>query len=1251
MDSTEKHPEEIASDTNDTFEESINLNNKMESIPTYATPSTHTSVDESTNEKELSAVEIDTNNREIHQNIKSQTGPVHLRHDNRAPPTQIPHRNVPVYTNVVLPGGVPVNVIPNDPRQRMQQVVYTNQAVHVVRNNQMNPAMQTMVRPAQLVQQPRGGNMVFIQQSGQYNQQFMQQPIHLVQSPGIHNIRQVLPPQPYVVINGTQQQYYQQSRPVSVHNLPPGTVPIENLTSVHHMQRFPSQDVYTSPIASRSIQGQNPTLQNDDILNAPIPTPKEKPKFVIKDKNGNVFNWGNKTDDADSAVPDSLVKSSDSSVEPINTIFSSNTNSDITKVEDSQNNISQLCTDESQKISILQAENSNSDSNDNSNSIDRNSSNDRNDSNNTDGINYDSLNNPISATNNLIDTCNEGKINDSNISEVNVDLMNIPNDNSVVNNDSVVEPLEPIVQEDSIESKIIITKRNGKIIWARSDVLKLRPTSIPQRPQGFDMYKNLVIVGQKGVVNQGNMGYWNLHNQAKSKAGNKDNKEKSYKGGDDEWIKIKPPEKKGGKNKHVEPPRKVKVPVDEVEDLKLQVMSILNKITPQTFDKLVVQLKQIPIKNATLLDKLVSLVFEKAIQEPNFCNMYADMCVELQNQSKFWPFLQIVHNLDTNQYFWMTDLDFNNELAGPYPTEVACINGCKEKQEMKHINLSVQVEKLVITENNLIKIFVSNISGVVEYYASYSTFNSNNKTSYEIHGIEKGIFTDREKAENHATKKNSFQYMLVFRYCQTEFLNAVDNDGSGHQALQELIKKYEEAQKSGQCSTEVKALHEQEIEEKQMMLKKRMQGTIRFIGELYKKNFIKATIMYQCISTLLCEHEDFRTDDMLLPPFKVNNDEQDLELLCGLLKTVGQNLDNLTGKESKQFCNHMDAYFSQLIRLTKDKRLNSRIRFNIEEVINMRRDGWKNRRQQEGPLKIDEIHQKMKEEELKKQSNKFVGGKNVTSFNRGYSNSIQSGTHRTTSREQNKADSPSPKILVNEVRRTNEGKINQKSNGVKLSKEAKSPVSDKSTSKSISAVTTEESVLLQPVESDEDLFERERQASITDSKLSNLLNSIIDEFLADDNMEESLKIKEVNESLKNLRYCDRAIPQLIITIFTKHVNSTKVVVQDKLIQMIYILAREDHLSGETVKYGIEVALNSWEPLITLWDYITDCAKAPLYIEKLLESLLDLGIIKINVLMILIDNVKANSKDDEYIDMKYLEEVYSKLMKNLVSLCD
>ncbi len=1248
MDNTEIRAVEVTSDSNGS--------NIIESAPNG-----DTTIQGFSSDRGILPVENDDNSQPMNHNIKSQLGPVYLRHDNRQP-SQVPHRNVPIYANMVIQGGVPVNIVPNDPHQRMQQIVYANQSVHVVRNNQMNSPMQTIVRPTQVIQPTRGTNMVLIQQPNQYNQQFIQQPIHLVQSPGVHTIRQAPPPpQSYVIINGSQQQYYPQARPIAVHNLPPGSIPIEHLSSVHQVQRFPPPDVYSSPTAGQSMPGQN-SIHNDDVLNSPNSAPKEKPKFVIKDKNGNVFSWkGSKNDD--SVLTDSLVKSNDNIVEPTNDV-----NSVIMHI-DSRDNALPSFTDDKQQSSTKQTENvngggSNNDSNDSNDKNDSNNSNDKNDSNNSNDTNdcnnshdacRDNADMLKSISIKVIDAVNGNEINSDSsfISESNINSTIIPNDCENVNNDPAVEIS---FQEDSTESKITLKKRNGKIIWTRSDFLKLRPSSLPLRPQGFDMYKNLVIVGQKSLVNQSNIGYWNLHNQAKSKTGSKDSK--GNKGGDDEWVKVKPPEKKGGKNKHAEPPRKVKVPVDEVEELKLQVMSILNKITPQTFDKLVVQLKQIPIKNATLLDKLVSLVFEKAIQEPNFCNMYADMCVELQNQSKFWPFLQIVHNLDTNQYFWMTDLDFNNELAGPYPTEVACIYGCKEKHEMKFVDLPVQVEKLVISENNLIKIFVSNVSGTTEYFASYSTFNSNNKTSYEIHTVEKGIFPDRDKAENHATKKNSFQYMLVFKYCQKEFLNAVDNDGIGHQALQELKKKYEEDEKSGQCSTEVKAFREQEIEEKQMMLKKRMQGTIRFIGELYKKNFIKATIMYQCISTLLCEHEDFRTEDMLLPPFKVNNDEQDLELLCGLLKTVGQNLDYLTGKESKQFSNHMDAYFSQLGRLTKDKRLNSRIRFNIEEVINMRKDGWKNRRQQEGPLKIDEIHQKMKEEELKKLSNKYLGGKNASSLNsRGYSNPSQSGTplYRTTSREQNKADGQSPKILVNEFRRTsNESKNSQKNSNIKLLKDVKSPSTDKSMSKPnivTARESTDEIIQMQPVESDEDLFERERQASITDSKLSNLLHSIIDEFLADDNMEESLKIKEVNESLKNLRYCERAIPQLIITIFTKYVNSTKVIIQDKLIQLIYILAREDHLSGDTVKFGIEVALNAWEPLITLWDYITDCAKAPIYIEKLLETLLDLGIIKINVIVNLIDNVKANSRDNEYIDMTYLEETYSKLMKNLVSLCD
>ena len=61
-------------------------------------------------------------------------------------------------------------------------------------------------------------------------------------------------------------------------------------------------------------------------------------------------------------------------------------------------------------------------------------------------------------------------------------------------------------------------------------------------------------------------------------------------------------------------------------------------------------------------------------------------------------------------------------------------------------------------------------------------------------------------------------------------------------------------------------------------------------------------------------------------------------------------------------------------KLSKDKSLNSRMRFTIEEVIFLRKNKWQSRREQEGPLKISEIHQKIQEEEERTKMNMMSGG-------------------------------------------------------------------------------------------------------------------------------------------------------------------------------------------------------------------------------------------------------------------------------------
>ncbi len=148
---------------------------------------------------------------------------------------------------------------------------------------------------------------------------------------------------------------------------------------------------------------------------------------------------------------------------------------------------------------------------------------------------------------------------------------------------------------------------------------------------------------------------------------------------------------------------------------------------------------------------------------------------------------------------------------------------------------------------------------------------------------------------------------------------------------------------------------ESEIGEKRNKLKQRMLGNIRFVGELYKQKLLNTDTMHDCITTLLGHPGNWKT----------NHDIQDLELLCKLLTTVGSYLEQKSkgAKRKPEWESNFDAYFERLFALTKEKSLEARIRFSIEDVIDLRKNNWKERREKEGPLKISEIHQKAQEEE------------------------------------------------------------------------------------------------------------------------------------------------------------------------------------------------------------------------------------------------------------------------------------------------
>ncbi len=63
-----------------------------------------------------------------------------------------------------------------------------------------------------------------------------------------------------------------------------------------------------------------------------------------------------------------------------------------------------------------------------------------------------------------------------------------------------------------------------------------------------------------------------------------------------------------------------------MQEILRNVRSILNKLTPQKFQTLMQEMLDLEINTEERLKGTIDLIFEKAIDEPNFSVAYANMC-------------------------------------------------------------------------------------------------------------------------------------------------------------------------------------------------------------------------------------------------------------------------------------------------------------------------------------------------------------------------------------------------------------------------------------------------------------------------------------------------------------------------------------------------------------------------------------------------------------------------------------------------
>lgn len=697
---------------------------------------------------------------------------------------------------------------------------------------------------------------------------------------------------------------------------------------------------------------------------------KPKPKFVIKDKDGKVIDWDQKikTTKVAHAITQAVVVDPDNSKdveehrevifgkEDVKEKQSSYIGEDISSnasiVDSIDNVIDGTCIAES-PIDII----------------------------NADGI-PQNCNGGITAFANISDDKNDAEEEDWE-----TDAANISSGiKSVVisSNEYDLADLKKRSDTTSVDSSITSNESHVRLVYSRETILSMKAliTASCERPKELLDYANISKIENNHSNNStptstpskasdsstwsGNRssvaGSPSLSSSSPSKIGSPitSNAEIPWKRESIQSLPHPPPVTNPKSKKNQTPiamPKKVVT--DPLEILTADIRSILNKITPQTFEKLSGQIKDMKIPNRKGLNRLVELIFEKAIYEQSFSNLYAELCYDLERQISTWSFINIIYNRESNQYYWIVDLDvdpLNQLFAGPFNSITECLHSStlSSLPPLRSLPYRLVLQSLTQSNGILHKIY-KNFSNSQEeqFFVNYIPIQE----VLSSHQVAEQRFATKDDADKNSKKKNSVKSTLL-TLCEKEFFCSAskqDKYSVAESAIQELKKN-----RSSMSATEIEQ-EELRIEEIQDKLKRRILGCIRFIGELFKKGLVMVSIMHVCIDELLCVTSSNEVNSMGRPLFKSLPAELDLEVLCKLVRTVGQTLESKsTTPENMKIFN---SYFQRISELSQDKKnLSSRIRFSLDEICILRKNCWKERRVEEGPEKIEELRRKMENE-------------------------------------------------------------------------------------------------------------------------------------------------------------------------------------------------------------------------------------------------------------------------------------------------
>jgi translation initiation factor 4G len=398
-----------------------------------------------------------------------------------------------------------------------------------------------------------------------------------------------------------------------------------------------------------------------------------------------------------------------------------------------------------------------------------------------------------------------------------------------------------------------------------------------------------------------------------------------------------------------------------------QVKSILNKMTKEKFAKLSEQMIALPIRSYEMLEMMIKNVFDKAIDEPSFGDIYADLCVRLSHSPQV---SNIVHMIESDEeppteseaapdagesssytvYRWSNDVSTtDSEIIGPFETVEACFDAAQSENEQKpksRGDLELELVSTTIKRGKFVKIM--KVKDGSDYYVVYFRVEEAKECGQQL---SPQIFLSLVECRSDAKKENSFKRTLLNK-CEEEF-----NKNDIYEDWKKEKKEYEEKKKS--MTGPEQAEMEEELQFRRIRIKKQMLGNVKFIGQLFKVRLLKEKVIRYCIASLL--KLDAINVEAKTPDYVDNGDrdidEEDHEAICSILATIGLTIDTPASADFMKVC------FTKIASLSTDKALSARSRFMYKDVIDLRENKWVPRRKEEKAKTLEEIRKDVESEE------------------------------------------------------------------------------------------------------------------------------------------------------------------------------------------------------------------------------------------------------------------------------------------------